>query len=140
MKKTRRAEKLFSELTEIMSILRGPKGCSWDKKQSHASLVKYLFEEAEEVSLAVKKKDWENLEEELGDILLQVVFHAQIAEESGLFDIGDIISTLNSKLIRRHPHVFKKSSCRKNKKILSPEEVILQWKEIKKIEKRSRNS
>ena len=137
MKKSKRAEKLFSELTEIMSVLRSPKGCAWDRKQDHASLLKYLFEEAEEVKLAVKKKDWKNLEEELGDILLQVVFHAQIAEENGLFDIGDIISTLNSKLVRRHPHVFKKRPRRKKAKPLTPDEVYLQWKQIKLLEKKS---
>ena len=137
MKKSNKTEKLFSELTEIMSILRSPKGCAWDRKQDHASLVRYLFEEADEVKQAVRKKDWKNLEEELGDILLQVVFHAQIAEEKSLFDIGDIISTLNSKLIRRHPHVFKKGARPKNAKTLTPDEVILQWKQIKRLEKKS---
>ena len=138
MKRSKRAEKLFLELIDIMSILRSSKGCSWDRKQDHASLLKYLFEEAAEVKLAVKKKDWKNLEEELGDILLQVVFHAQIAKESGLFDIGDIISTLNQKLIRRHPHVFKKGPHGKNTKPLTPGQVYLQWKQIKQLEKKSR--
>jgi len=113
-----------------MAILRSPKGCPWDRRQNHKSLVKYLFEESREVKSAVEKKDWKNLEEELGDILLQVVFHAQVAKENGSFDIKDIISTLIQKLIRRHPHVFG------GKKLKTPEEVIRQWDKIKRSEKK----
>ena len=112
-----------------MRRLHGPKGCPWDRKQTHRSLLPYLFEEAKEVKQAVRKKDWVNLEEELGDVLLQVIFHSQIAEESGRFDINDVINVITKKLVRRHPHVFK------GKKLNTPEEVVKQWKEIKKKEK-----
>jgi Protein containing tetrapyrrole methyltransferase domain and MazG-like (predicted pyrophosphatase) domain len=77
------APRLFAELVNIMARLRGPNGCPWDKHQTNSSLVKYLLEEAGEVRSAVRKKDWENLAEELGDVLLQVVFHSQIAQEKG---------------------------------------------------------
>lgn len=130
MKKSKKTEKLFLELLEIMEILRSPKGCPWDRKQDNKSLLKYLFEESKEVRSAVEKKDWKNFEEELGDILLQVIFHAQIAKEKGLFDMDDIISTLTKKLIRRHPHVFG------GKKLKTAEQVYIQWKKIKLAEKR----
>jgi tetrapyrrole methylase family protein / MazG family protein len=126
---------LFNELVKIMARLRGPDGCPWDKHQDHSSLIKYLFSEANEVKLAVKKKDWKNLEEELGDVLLQVVFHSQIAKEKGLFDINGVIRSINEKLIRRHPHVFSNKN-----KCLSPKDVVKQWKEIKKQEKAKRRS
>jgi tetrapyrrole methylase family protein/MazG family protein len=96
----------FQELVNILAKLRGPKGCPWDKHQSHESLLPYLFEEAREVRSALKKKDWDNFCEELGDILLQVVFHAQVASEAGRFDINDVLKCINDKLVRRHPHVF----------------------------------
>ncbi len=131
MKNSKTAEKLFLELLKIMEILRSPRGCPWDRKQTHKSLVKYLFEESKEVRLAVNKKDWKNLEEELGDILLQVVFHARVAKENRTFDIKNVIKTLNQKLIRRHPHVFG------GKTLKTPEEVIRQWKKIKLKEKQS---
>ncbi|MCX5782227.1 MAG: nucleoside triphosphate pyrophosphohydrolase, partial [Elusimicrobia bacterium] len=100
MEKSKKTEILFLELVKIMEILRGPKGCPWDKHQNHKSLIKYLFSEAKEVKSAINKKDWKNLEEELGDILLQVVFHSQIAKENRLFDINKVIEGLNNKLIR----------------------------------------
>ena len=128
MKKNKTAS-LFTELVSIMSRLRGPGGCPWDKHQTHKSLLYYLFSEADEVKKAVRKKDWENLKEELGDVLLQVVFHSRIAEESGLFDISGVIESINKKLIRRHPHVFG------GKKLKTPGEVYRQWTEIKKKEK-----
>lgn len=124
--------KLFAELVAIMAQLRGPNGCPWDKHQTHASLLQYLFSEADEVRQAVKKRDWENLEEELGDVLLQVVFHAQVAEEKGLFTISDVVAGINRKLIRRHPHVFG------GMKLATPEEVIRTWKEIKRQEKKEK--
>jgi tetrapyrrole methylase family protein/MazG family protein len=119
----------FIKLTEIFKKLRGPDGCAWDKKQTNSSLMKYLFEESKELKEAVKKCDIENIKEELGDVLLQVVFHAQIAKENGWFDINDVIRYLNSKLIRRHPHVFGKSKAKTEK------DIIKQWDEIKKREK-----
>lgn len=96
----------FERLVEIMATLRGENGCDWDKAQTHESLKPYLIEEAYEVLNAIDLKDDKELKEELGDVLLQVVFHSQIAKERGVFNIDDVIDTLNDKLVRRHPHVF----------------------------------
>jgi len=100
------AGKEFEKLIEIMATLRGENGCDWDKAQTHESLKPYLIEEAYEVLKAIDNKDDEELKEELGDVLLQVIFHSQIATERGAFSISDVIKTLSDKLIRRHPHVF----------------------------------
>lgn len=100
------AGKEFERLVEIMATLRGENGCDWDKAQTHETLKPYLIEEAYEVLNAIDLNDDEELKEELGDVLLQVVFHSQIAKERGTFTIKDVIDTLNDKLIRRHPHVF----------------------------------
>jgi tetrapyrrole methylase family protein / MazG family protein len=123
----------FSQLVKIMARLRAPGGCPWDRAQTHASLLRYLKEESNEVAVAVRKKDMKNLAEELGDVLLQVLFHAEIAQERGDFDINDIITILGQKLIKRHPHVFKK---RKGDSNLTPEEVVRRWKIMKRKEKR----
>lgn len=122
----------FAELVAIMARLRGPDGCPWDKHQTHTSLLPYLFSEADEVKQAVKKKDWENLQEELGDVLLQIVFHSRVAEESGRFNIYDVVKGISEKLKRRHPHVFG------GKKLATPGEVTRQWEEIKRAEKLAR--
>uniref|UniRef100_A0A7C5U6H6 Nucleoside triphosphate pyrophosphohydrolase n=1 Tax=Fervidobacterium nodosum TaxID=2424 RepID=A0A7C5U6H6_9BACT len=98
--------KEFEKLVEIMATLRGENGCDWDKAQTHESLKPYLIEEAYEVLNAIDLKDDEELKEELGDVLLQVIFHSQIAMERNAFTILDVIKTLSDKLIRRHPHVF----------------------------------
>ena len=98
----------FSELVRIMARLRGTNGCPWDKEQTHESLLKYLREETEETVHAVRSGDPENLAEELGDVLLQILFHSQIAAESGRFSIDDVLAILRDKLVRRHPHVFGK--------------------------------
>src|SRR5690349_2199076 len=98
--------KSFSQLAKVMAKLRSQKGCPWDRKQTHESLLKYLDEEAKEVKQSIRKKDWDNLEEELGDVLLQVLFHAQIAKEAGRFTIEDVVRGLSRKLTLRHPHVF----------------------------------
>src|SRR5882762_5251160 len=98
--------KSFDRLVHVMSRLRSPKGCPWDRKQSHASLVRYLFEEARELKASIRKKDYKNMEEELGDVLLQVIFHAQLAKEKKRFTIEDVIKHLTRKLTLRHPHVF----------------------------------
>jgi MazG family protein len=127
--KSARHQDLFGELVSIMARLRGAEGCPWDKHQTHETLLKYLFSEAREVKQAVHNKDFENLKEELGDVLLQVVFHAQIAEESGLFCISDVVEEINKKLIRRHPHVFGGETLK------TPDDVLRRWKEIKKKEK-----
>ena len=121
----------FASLVGVMHRLRAPGGCPWDARQTHASLLKYLREEALEVRDAVKRRDWTNLEEELGDLLLQVLFHAELASERGDFDIHDVVAGLEAKLIRRHPHVFGA----KRGMTLSLEDLNRQWKEIKAREK-----
>jgi tetrapyrrole methylase family protein / MazG family protein len=119
----------FTELKKVFDALHGPKGCPWDKKQTHQSLLPYLKEESQEFIVEVKKKDYEHMKEELGDILLQVMFHSKIASKEGLFDIEDVIDTLVKKLKRRHPHVFGKT------KVKSVRDVLVNWKKIKALEK-----
>src|SRR6266852_4415737 len=97
---------LFAEAVSIMARLRGPGGCPWDREQSFESIRKYTLEETYEVLDAIERRDWPNLQEELGDLLLQVLFYAQMASDDGKFTIEDVLETLNRKLIRRHPHVF----------------------------------
>jgi len=120
----------FNELKKVFKTLHGPKGCLWDKKQTHKSLLKYLKEESGEFISAVRKNDLRNMEEELGDILLQVMFHAQIASKENKFGIEDVIGGLIRKLKRRHPHVFG------NVKVKSAGQVVKNWNRIKKDEKR----
>jgi tetrapyrrole methylase family protein/MazG family protein len=119
----------FEKLVHIMEVLRGPNGCPWDREQTHESLKKYLMEETCEVIDAIDAKDIDELRSELGDLLLQVIFHAQLAKEEGLFDIKDVIEGISSKLVRRHPHVFGKAE------VASAEEVLHRWEEIKASEK-----
>jgi len=126
--KTKRTK--FTELKKVFERLHGPKGCPWDKKQTHASLLKYLTEEAREFAAEVRRKDYTHMEEELGDVLLQVMFHAQLASKEGRFDVEDVIDTLIRKLRRRHPHVFGKV------KVRSVRHVITNWNKIKAEEKR----
>ncbi|MFA6584156.1 MAG: MazG nucleotide pyrophosphohydrolase domain-containing protein [Elusimicrobiaceae bacterium] len=123
----------FEKLVEVMRKLRSKDGCPWDREQTHKSLLRYLREESAEVEIAVKRGDWDNLCEELGDVLLQVVFHAEIARQAGLFNIDDVVRGIHKKLVRRHPHVFGRKS-----KINSPAKVVIQWEEIKKKEKLNR--
>lgn len=123
------ASKLLEDLIETMRRLRAPEGCKWDKAQTHETLIKCLEEESREVITAIKNKDDENLQEELGDLLLQVVFHAAIAQEENRFTLADVIDGINQKLLRRHPHVFAGA------KADTPEAALAQWKEIKKQEK-----
>jgi XTP/dITP diphosphohydrolase len=101
----RRGER-FLDLVEVMDRLRSPGGCPWDAEQTHATLVKYLLEEAYETAEAIEDGDETALREELGDVLLQVVFHARIAQDAEGFDIDDVSAGIADKLIRRHPHVF----------------------------------
>ncbi|MCX6828223.1 MAG: nucleoside triphosphate pyrophosphohydrolase [candidate division Zixibacteria bacterium] len=115
----------FDRLREIIAVLRAPGGCSWDRKQTHKSLLPYLIEESYEVVEAVENEDYDELREELGDLLCQIVFHCRIAEEAGKFDIDDSIEDISRKLINRHPHVFGE------KKDLKPQEVRDQWEKIK---------
>nr|WP_263323933.1 nucleoside triphosphate pyrophosphohydrolase [Neobacillus sp. Marseille-Q6967] len=121
--------KQFSKLREIIAVLRGPNGCPWDKEQTHESLKKYLIEETYEVIDAINSGDIDHLIEELGDVLLQVMLHAQIGEDDGYFAIEDVIEVLSEKMIRRHPHVFG------NRTAEDSAEVVRNWQEIKKQEK-----
>jgi tetrapyrrole methylase family protein/MazG family protein len=119
----------FEKLLEIMKRLRAPGGCPWDAEQTHESLTRYLLEETYEVIEAIDAKSPEHLKEELGDLLLQPVFHAAIAEEAGSFTIHDVIQTLCEKLVRRHPHVFG------DMQIADSTAQIENWEQIKKLEK-----
>ena len=121
----------FSDLLHIMARLRAPDGCPWDKEQTHESILSCLIEEAYEFVDAVERKDTPNMREELGDLLLQVVFHAQMAREIQSFDLNGVIQELCEKLVRRHPHVFGEQRLEKS------DEVLVQWDEIKKKEKGS---
>ncbi|HMA60803.1 MAG TPA: nucleoside triphosphate pyrophosphohydrolase [Halanaerobiales bacterium] len=126
-------ESEFDKLLYVMDKLRGPEGCPWDRKQDFYSLKPYIIEEAYEVVEALEEKDMELLKEELGDLLLQVVFQAQIGKEAKIFDINDVISGITTKLIRRHPHVFGEE------KIDTAQEVKKTWEEIKKKERTNNN-
>jgi MazG family protein len=127
--KFQEAGKRFSELVSIMARLRAPGGCPWDLKQTFDSIKPYLLEETYEVLDAIDLRDWPGLKEELGDLLLQPVFFAQMASEQRYFDIADAVQAINEKLIRRHPHVFADSSAE------TAEDVKQRWDEIKKEEK-----
>lgn len=122
----------YPDLLKIMTRLRAPGGCPWDREQTHVSLIKYLREESREVEDAIRKGDPDHLCEELGDLLLQIVFHADIAAEKGQFDMAEVVDALCKKLIRRHPHVFGKA------KMKDASEVLAKWDDIKKIEKAAR--
>ena len=123
-------KKDFNDLLEIIEILRSEDGCPWDKEQTHKSLEKSLIEESYEVIDAIDQEDDDSLVEELGDVLLQVVFHASIGKEEGYFDISNVIEGICNKMISRHPHVFKNSS-----ELRFSEEVLVKWDELKKKEK-----
>lgn len=116
---------LFNNLISIMAKLRSPGGCPWDRKQDFNSLRTYVIEEAYEVVDAINKKDLQSIREELGDLLLQVVFLSRIAEEKNQFNIKDVIEGIIKKLIKRHPHVFGEEN------LNTPEEVLERWEEIK---------
>lgn len=122
----------YEELLNIVAELRGEHGCPWDKAQTHESLIKCLQEESGEVIEAIQKKDDENLCEELGDVLLQVLMHSQIAAEAQRFTIEDVVDMLAKKLVRRHPHVFG------DQKALTPEEGLASWEAVKRMEKEAR--
>lgn len=123
-------KKDFSDLLRIIEILRGEDGCPWDREQTHKSLKKALIEESYEVIDAIDQEDEDSLIEELGDVLLQVVFHASIGKEDGYFNITDVIQGICNKMISRHPHVFKN-----NGELSNSEEVLAKWDELKKKEK-----
>ena len=120
-----------NELREIVAKLRGPGGCPWDQEQDHQSLRICLIEECCELIDTIDRMDMDHMREELGDVLLQVLFHAQLAEEAGLFDLEAVAKDINEKLIRRHPHVFGEN------KLSTSDEVLVQWDEIKQSEKKN---
>ncbi len=120
----------FEHLVAIMARLRSETGCIWDRQQTHASLRQYLLEEAYEVLEAIDHEDHGELGKELGDLLLQVVFHAQIAQEHDRFDIAQVLDNISEKMIRRHPHVFGEE------KVNSVAEQKLRWEELKQQEGR----
>ncbi|WP_373323214.1 nucleoside triphosphate pyrophosphohydrolase [Alkalihalobacterium chitinilyticum] len=120
----------FQKLREVIATLRGPEGCPWDQEQTHQSLKPFLLEEAYEVLEAIDEEDDDHLVEELGDVLLQVMLHAQIGEDDGWFTIDDIIQSITEKMIRRHPHVFS------NQDAKDAAEVVANWEEIKRKEKK----
>ncbi len=123
-------DKKFLQLVEIAKKLRCPdEGCPWDREQTPETLVAHFREEADEMVSAIDKKDWQNLKEELGDVLLHIILQCNIAEEKGRFNLSEMLDEINAKLIRRHPHVFG------GKKASSPKEAIANWNAIKKQEK-----
>ncbi|WP_374722028.1 nucleoside triphosphate pyrophosphohydrolase [Peribacillus tepidiphilus] len=119
----------FFKLRQIIAELRGPNGCPWDKKQTHKSLKKYLIEEAYELIDAINEDDDEAMISELGDVLLQVMLHAQIAEDEGMFTVTDVIQSISEKMVRRHPHVFGEVH------VENEQEVVSNWEKIKQAEK-----
>ncbi len=123
------AGKQLARLRAIMHRLRAPGGCPWDAEQTHASLVPNLIEEAYETVDTIQRGDHNHLKEELGDLLLQVIFHSELAEEAGRFNLDDVARGISDKLVRRHPHVFAKSEA------ATSDAVLTQWDEIKRAEK-----
>src|SRR6516225_7280290 len=124
----------FEKLVAVMARLRAPGGCPWDREQTHATLRTYLIEEAYEVLDALESSDDTRFAEELGDLLLQVLFHAQIAQEEGRFSIADVIREIYEKMIRRHPHVFGEERAK------DAAEVLRNWEIIKKKERLAKSS
>lgn len=118
----------IDELLLIMKRLLGPGGCPWDREQNHESLMRYLIEESYEVAEAIKQGNMDELKKELGDVLLQVVFHAALAEAEGYFDFSDVVKSVSTKMIERHPHVFG------NMNLESSEDVLNNWEGFKRKE------
>jgi MazG family protein len=123
-------ESAFSRLCDIVAKLRAPGGCPWDREQTHESILPQLIEEAYELVGAVRARDTVNFREELGDLLLHIVMHAEIAREAGTFDIDTVVNEVSEKLIRRHPHVFSRSDAK------DTGAVLRQWEAIKREEKK----
>ncbi len=126
---TEKAPHDFGELVEIVAVLRSENGCKWDRAQTHETLKKCLTDECGEVLEAIDNRDDENLCEELGDVLLQVLMNAQIAKERGVFTLDDVIQVLCEKLIRRHPHVFG------DEVVENEEQALALWRKVKAKEK-----
>jgi XTP/dITP diphosphohydrolase/tetrapyrrole methylase family protein/MazG family protein len=120
----------IEDLRHTIARLRGPGGCPWDQEQTHATLVRCLIDEASELIDTIDRRDMPHMREELGDVLIQVVFHAQLAEEAGHFNLEDVAREVNEKLIRRHPHVFGEG------RLDTSEQVLVQWDQIKAQEKK----
>jgi MazG family protein len=118
----------FPELVRVMAELRAPGGCPWDAEQTHRSLARHLLEEAHEALAAIDSGDLDALKDELGDVLLQVVFHSEIAQEEGAFDVDDVTDGLIAKLVRRHPHVFGDAE------VSGADEVLVNWEKLKSAE------
>src|SRR5271165_5703979 len=141
-----RAASLFEQSAAIMARLRAPGGCPWDREQTFDTIRKYTLEEAYEVFDAIERRDWPHLSEELGDLLLQVLFYAEMAANEGHFTIANVLDHLNRKLVRRHPHVFGEEASRAagNQAEVdaevggSAEKVLRNWEEIKAVEKAPR--
>ena len=125
---------LFLILVALMEKLRSGKGCIWDREQTHKTIKKNLVEEAYEAVESIEGESYQELKEELGDILLQVVFHSQIAQENSEFDINDVLRNILHKLVRRHPHVFG------DKLVAGSQEVLANWEDIKKEERKEKSS
>jgi tetrapyrrole methylase family protein/MazG family protein len=123
----------FTKVVELMAALRAQNGCPWDRKQTHESLKPYLLEETYEVLETIDQGDQAKLREELGDVLLQVIFHSQIAAEAGTFTVEDVLDTLAEKLVRRHPHVFGNGD--QTGPLTNSEQVLNQWEHIKRAER-----
>src|SRR4051812_46479885 len=121
----------IEDLRKTIARLRAPGGCPWDQEQTHASLVRCLIDECSELIDTIDRLDLPHMREELGDVLIQVIFHAQLAEEAGHFDLDAVACEVNEKLIRRHPHVFGEG------KLDTSEQVITQWEQIKALEKKN---
>ncbi len=121
----------FESLLQIIAALRGPNGCPWDREQTHRSLTPYAIEEAHELAEAIEGGDEGKIVDELGDLLLQVVLHAEIGRQAKRFDIHDVIEAIGSKMIRRHPHVFGDT------KVSGTSEVLENWQQIKTAEKQN---
>jgi MazG family protein len=126
--------RLFEDLVAVQARLRAPGGCPWDREQTHVTLKTYLIEEAYEVLDAIENAAPQELKEELGDLLLQVLFHADLAFEAGHFDISDVVRGIHDKMIRRHPHVFG------DVKVNSSSDVLKNWAQLKAAEKQARSS
>lgn len=125
---------LFLVLVAVMEKLRSEKGCVWDREQTHKTIKKNLVEEAYEAVESIESENYQELKEELGDILLQVVFHSRIAQENSEFDINDVLRNILNKLVRRHPHVFG------DKIVAGSQEVLANWEDIKKEERKEKSS
>lgn len=133
--KTKRKEDAlaaFSELIDVIDTLRSPDGCPWDRKQTYSSLKPYIVEETYEVLDAIESGDMSHLQEELGDVLLQIMLHSQIAFEDNSFHVGDVIRGLSRKMVERHPHVFASTQVR------DADEVVTNWEKIKSEQKGER--